>query len=134
MCNFKYRNPLDVNSPKGLVDNVELLFDGGPSSYSIVTLNYDDGPAIGLRWNVSDHEQMDDDKINGRTECVGIPQSHGYPIWFIIPKSFYRYLRLIIEDEMTSNDIRTELSIQQISEKIDKVKSPDNSQLYIEKV
>jgi len=119
MCSFKYRNPLDVISPKGLVEDVELLFDGGSSSYSIVKLNYNGSPAIGLRWNVSDHEQMDDDKINGRTECVGIPQSHGYPIWFIIPKSFYRYLRLIIEDEMMSNDIHTGLSIQQISEKID---------------
>ncbi|BCS85744.1 hypothetical protein prwr041_16370 [Prevotella herbatica] len=119
MCNFKYKNPLDVISPKEFVENVELLFDGGPFSYSIVKLIYDDSPVIGLRWNVSDHEQMDDEKINGSKECVGIPQSHGVPIWFIIPKSFYRYLRLIIEDEMKSNDIHTGLSIQQISEKID---------------
>lgn len=119
MCSFKYRNPLDVISPKGLVEDVELLFDGGSSSYSIVTLNYDGSPAIGLRWNVSDHEQMDDEKINGSKECVGIPQSHGFPIWFIIPKSFYRFLHLIIGEEMMLNDIHTKLLKQQIKEKID---------------
>jgi hypothetical protein len=73
-------DPKTVLSPKGMVDHLKVIHDGGVhndgdpwSGWSLATLSWDRGPAVGIRWN----------GIVG--EGVGSPQSRGIPTWMIVP-------------------------------------------------
>jgi hypothetical protein len=70
-----YISPETVQSPKGRVADIDILYDKGPTpaSWSIAKLKWDGVDAIGIRWNGdSDH-------------LVGTPQSRGKATWFIVP-------------------------------------------------
>jgi hypothetical protein len=70
-----YISPETVQSPKGRVADIDVLYDKGPSpqSWSIAKLKWDGMDAVGIRWNGdSDH-------------LVGTPQSRGKATWFIVP-------------------------------------------------
>ena len=71
-----YIAPETVQSPKGRVKNIDVIYDAGPSaaSWSIAKLQWDEKDAIGIRWN------GDEDHL------VGTPQSRGKATWFIVPK------------------------------------------------
>ncbi len=69
-----YIDPRMVLSPKGRVANLTVIFDGGEHSYSIARMNWDNNPALGVRWN------------GGDKEGLGNPQSRGIATWFILPE------------------------------------------------
>jgi hypothetical protein len=71
-----YIDPETVRSPKGRVDDIDVIYDKGPSvaSWSVAKLKWDRAEAIGIRWN------GDEDHL------VGTPQSRGKATWFIVPK------------------------------------------------
>ena len=71
-----YVDPSTVQSPKGLVEDVEVLYDKGPQefSWSIAKLKWDKRPAVGIRWNGE----------VAQPGC-GTPQSRGNATWFILP-------------------------------------------------
>jgi hypothetical protein len=71
-----YIPPETVLSPKGRVDDIDVIYDKGPStaSWSIAKLKWNKVEAIGIRWN------GDEDHL------VGTPQSRGKATWFIVPE------------------------------------------------
>ena len=71
-----YVDPTTVQSPKGLVEDIHVIYDKGPTSYSwsIAKLKWDKKPSVGIRWN------GEVDKPGS-----GTPQSRGNATWFIIP-------------------------------------------------
>jgi len=73
-----YVDPGTVQSPKGRVSDVNVVYDKGPtkSSWSIARLKWEGADALGIRWN----GDVDDDS------GVGLPQSRGIPIWMIVPQ------------------------------------------------
>jgi hypothetical protein len=71
-----YVNPEMVQSPKGRVSDVEVLYDKGPTdqSWSIARLKWDGTEAVGIRWNGEQNQPGS-----------GTPQSRGNATWFIVP-------------------------------------------------
>lgn len=71
-----YVDPSSVQSPRGLVEDIHVVYDKGPTefSWSIARLKWDKKPAVGIRWN------GDVDKPGS-----GQPQSRGNATWFIVP-------------------------------------------------
>src|SRR5207248_6408625 len=66
-----YVDPAAVDSPKGRVRKVSVLFDTGPAaeeSWSAAELEWDGRTVLGLRWNGSE-----------RGAPIGSPQSRGHP-------------------------------------------------------
>ena len=83
-----------VISPKDRVSNVVPLYDGGPiqGEYSVAILEWNGDPCVGIRWNITERELDDSDKVAGIKTCVGEPNSRGYATWFILPDDFLRSL------------------------------------------
>jgi len=71
-----YISPETVQSPKGRVADIDVLYNKGPSpqSWSIAKLKWDGADAIGIRWN----GELDQ-------PGSGTPQSRGNATWFIVP-------------------------------------------------
>src|ERR1019366_4725314 len=71
-----YVDPNSGQSPRGLVEDIHVVYDKGPTqfSWSIAQLKWDKRPAVGIRWN------GDIDKPGS-----GQPQSRGNATWFILP-------------------------------------------------
>lgn len=82
-----YYKPHDVVSPKAHVRFISTVFDGGTGTqpFSIAVLEWDGSRCYGIRWNVSEYEWDDPDKMSGSKKCLGLPISHSYPTWFILP-------------------------------------------------
>lgn len=92
-----YFNPLTVTSPQRQISNVEVLFDGGVNEdcpYSIARVTYGGEDKIAIRWNVSELEWDNPDKKSGKIRCIGVPNSRGYPTWFILPHNLLNTLNL----------------------------------------
>ena len=96
---MKYFKAVDVIFPKKYVANVNVLFDGGLHSFSIAELDWEGGKCFGMRWNVARNEWDREDKQKGRSICLGVPTSHGKPVWFILPAVSVNYINQINEDE-----------------------------------
>ena len=78
-----YIDPRMVLSPRGRVENLEVLYDGGEGEYAIARMDWDGDPGnIGVRWNGGD--------TPGRFDRTGNPQSRGVPTWFILPEHIAR--------------------------------------------
>ena len=82
---MRYKPPIDVTSPRDFVRNVQVLFDGGAESFSVARLEWKEGTCIGIRWNIARREWDDPSKQSDERQCVGMPSSRGYPVWFILP-------------------------------------------------
>lgn len=82
---MRYSAPADVISPRDFVRNVRVIFDGGEESFSLAVLDWEGVTCFGIRWNVARREWDDPTKANEERECVGMPSSRGYPVWFILP-------------------------------------------------
>ena len=69
-----YVDPATVQSPKGRVASIDVLYDKGATefSWSIAKLKWDGSDAVGIRWN-------------GDQSNSGSPQSRGNATWFIVP-------------------------------------------------
>jgi hypothetical protein len=83
-----------VISPRDCVSNIVPIYDGGPISgeYSVAILEWNGDPCVGIRWNITERELNDADKVSGAKICVGEPNSRGYATWFILPDDFLRDL------------------------------------------
>ena len=100
---MRYYAPNDVISPKDCVSNIEVLYDGGEDSVSVAYLDWDGISHIAMRWNVAHREWKDSEKKKGKNDCVGMPSSRGYPVWFILPKELFDQqsdLRQAIENHL----------------------------------
>ena len=83
---MKYFDPKDVTSPADFINEVNVIYDGGDDSFSLAKVNWEGNDCIAIRWNVARREYDDAEKQNGNKQCVGMPSSHGYPVWFILPE------------------------------------------------
>ena len=102
---MNYNKPGQVRSPRGYTKHIKPLFDGGEEGYSIAILeNCEGNHNIGVRWNVSEKEWDDTRKTEKEMICVGMPQSRGYSVWFILPDSSWKFVPQIIKDEISVND------------------------------
>lgn len=86
---MKYFPPQTINSPTDYVSNVKVLYDGGDDSVSVASLEWEGQSHIAMRWNIARREWNDSDKKNNKKTCVGMPSSHGYPVWFILPDELF---------------------------------------------
>lgn len=101
---MRYNHPNNVRSPRGYAKHIEPLYDGGEEGISIAILENSDGNHnIGIRWNVSEKERDDRSKIEEKKACVGMPQSRGYSVWFIMPDTSWRFVPQMINDEIALN-------------------------------
>ena len=118
---MKYIKPKDVKSPRSYVKTIKPLYEGGCEGFSIAILEDINGHCnVGMRWNISEKEWEDQRKIDEEKYCVGMPQSRGYSVWFILPKSSWKYVPLMIKDEIDGNNSPNQLDISesQIQEEI----------------
>ena len=121
---MKYIKPKDVKSPRSYVKIIKPLYDGGCEGFSVAILENINGECnVGMRWNISENEWEEQPKINEEKSCVGMPQSRGYSVWFILPKSSWKYVPQIIKDEISDNNMpnRLDISESQIQEEINKL-------------
>jgi len=81
-----FHDPATVTSPRDFIDQVRVIFNGGPSSVSVAEITWEGTKCIGMRWNVARREFDDPDKIAMLKVCAGMPTSRGYPVWFILPE------------------------------------------------
>lgn len=91
---MNYIKPADVLSPKGSLEIIRIIKDGGEDSFSLAEIRWEGELGIGIRWNVSSGEWYDDDKIKGLKECIGTPSSRGYSTWFVLPKEFHHFVKI----------------------------------------
>jgi hypothetical protein len=91
---YRYHDPTTVLSPKDCVSDVTPIFDGAVNNgaFSIAKVKWNGDPKIAVRWNVTEREWDDQNKINGSTVCVGEPNSRGYATWFILPNDLLKAL------------------------------------------
>ena len=75
MC---YVKPDLVVSPKSLVSNLKVIYDGEVNSWALVEMEWGGAEAVRLRWNDGSEDQ--------RFPGIGNPQSRGLPTWFILPE------------------------------------------------
>ena len=70
-----YVDPMAVRSPRKLVRAVEVLFNSAPGKggWSLARLDWDGQARLGIRWN------------GDADSSLGNPQSHGLPMWFLLP-------------------------------------------------
>ena len=118
---MKYIKPKDVKSPRSYVKSIKPLYDGGCWGFSIAILENINGECnVGMRWNISENEWEDQRKNDEEMYCVGMPQSRGYSVWFILPKSSWKYVPQMIKDEIEGNNIPNQIDISesQIQEEI----------------
>jgi len=92
-----YVDPETVQSPKGRVSNIDVVYDKGPSpqSWSLAKLNWDGARALGIRWN----GEVDQ-------PGSGTPQSRGNATWFIVPSEIEEaVLKAASEMERQKKDV-----------------------------
>jgi hypothetical protein len=112
---MKYNHPNQVRSPRGYVKHITPLYDGGEEGFSIAILEDCDGVYnIGIRWNVSEKEWYDSRKTEEGKVCVGMPQSRGYSVWFILPDTVWKLVPQMIKDEIMNHH---KLNLVSITEK-----------------
>jgi len=72
-----YVDPITVDSPRGKIKNLEVLYDSAPNEggWSVAQMEWEKKLRLGIRWNGEDEE-------SGK----GNPQSRGHATWFILPE------------------------------------------------
>lgn len=119
---MKYNHPENVRSPRGYAKCIKPLYNSGEEGISIAVLENSDGNYnIGIRWNVSEKEWDDRSKIEEKKVCVGMPQSRGYSVWFIMPDTLWKFVPQMINDEIALNSKPNIVKIteEQIQEAVD---------------
>lgn len=111
---MNYNHPEHVRSPRGYAKNIMPLYDGGEEGCSIAILEDNNGyKNIGIRWNVSEKEWEDSRKIGEQMNCIGMPQSRGYSVWFILPDTSWQFVYQMIKAEI---EVRGRQNLINISE------------------
>ena len=71
MSTYSYKNPKFINSPKGLVEVVEVIYDGQTDpAYSLAVIKWEGDYKLGIRWNIAYSEWGDYRKENGKFKSV----------------------------------------------------------------
>ena len=86
---FIYHDPHTVLSPKKFIRNIDVLYDGGATGFSLAVIDWEGTPHMGMRWNVAIKEQSDEQKLAGSIQCCGSPSANGKPSWFILPRELF---------------------------------------------
>src|SRR5687767_1789102 len=86
---MNYTAPATVIGPQDFVRNVQVIHDGGEGSVSIARLDWEGSLVFAMRWNVARREWEDPEKASGSKVCVGMPSSHGHPVWFVLPDEMF---------------------------------------------
>lgn len=121
---MKYNQPSEVRSPRGYVKHIKPLYDGGEAGCSIAILEDSNGDHnVGIRWNISEKEWDDRRKTEGGKVCVGMPQSRGYSVWFILPDTSWKYVPQMIMDEICINNKPNVINIteEEIEKSVDRI-------------
>ncbi len=109
---MNYNRPEHVRSPRRYTKNITPLYDGGEEGFSIAILEDSNGyKNIGIRWNVSEKEWEDSRKTKEGKSCVGMPQSRGYSVWFILPDTSWRFVSQMIKEEIDVRDRQNLINI-----------------------
>lgn len=109
-----YTDPRTVLSPRSAVSNLNVLFDDGPHSFSVATLDWHGVPSHAFRWN---GHMENDGSIN-----KGSPISTGHPVWMIIPK---KMAQCIDFESLFSNKSPIESIANEITEAVVREKNKD---------
>lgn len=93
---------------------IRPLYDGGEEGFSIAILEDSNGyKNIGIRWNVSEKEWEDSRKTEDGMTCVGMPQSRGYSVWFILPDTSWQFVPQVIREEIRNHDKQNLINISE---------------------
>ena len=85
-------NAIDVISPKRHLRNVVPIPLPPNMDFALAKVTWDGVDRIAIRWNVTQNELKNPDKLNGKVKCIGEPNSRGYPTWFVLPDEFLELL------------------------------------------
>lgn len=121
---MNYNHPEHVRSPRGYAKDIIPLYDGGKEGCSIAILEDCNGDHnVGIRWNVSEKESEDSRKTEERMKCVGMPQSRGYSVWFILPETSWQFVPQMIMAEIDVHDRQNLINISddQIQKEINQI-------------
>ena len=88
---FSDTDILDINSPRKRIHGPWYVIARGTSRWALVALNWDDRPALGIRW------------FYGPS---GTPISSSYATWFIVPDDLQN---ILLKGLNLSKDITTEV-------------------------
>jgi hypothetical protein len=69
-------------TPKNRIRSVDVIYNGGPGSWSAALLEFDGEERVGVRWN-------GDERHRG----LGNPQSRAKPTWFVVPQELDHLVR-----------------------------------------
>ncbi|OAV63442.1 hypothetical protein Barb4_03819 [Bacteroidales bacterium Barb4] len=70
-----YITPDTVLSPKALISDLSVVYDGGIEEWSLAEMKWGSEEVLGIRWNGSSDSP------------IGNPQSRGIATWFILPSA-----------------------------------------------
>ena len=121
---MNYNHPNQVRSPRGYAKHITPLYDRGEEGCSIAILEDCNGyKNIGIRWNVSEKEWEDSRKTEEGMMCVGMPQSRGYSVWFILPDTSWQFVSQMIKEEIDVHGKQNLIKIteEQIQEEVKRI-------------
>jgi hypothetical protein len=98
---MRYFSSVDVISPKRNIKSIVPIYQN--SEFALAKVTWNGTERIAIRWNVTENEWTNPDKISGKTICLGEPNSRGYPTWFVLPENF---LKLLIDGSPLADDIK----------------------------
>lgn len=104
-----YYDPKDVLTPKSSVAKLRPIYDSQEDGFSVALMDWDEEPAVGIRWNGSSPEG----------QSLGNPQSRGLPTWFILPRIFaVPVLKAILEEGVGGGNIDVRKAEQEVKKAI----------------
>lgn len=121
---MNYNRPDKVRSPRGYAKHIKPLYDGGEEGFSIAILeDCNENKNIGIRWNVSEKEWEDSRKTEDGMACVGMPQSRGYSVWFILPDTSWQFIPQMIKEEISLRGKQNliDISEERIQEEVKRI-------------
>ena len=83
---MSYDNPENVGN-YGQWKYGKVLYNGGPSSWSVAEGLYDGESRLGIRWNGDDH----------RPDYPSVPKMGEQPLWFIVPRELEASVRIALD-------------------------------------
>lgn len=96
---YRIKDPATVLSPRDCIGSVDVIFNGSDDpGFSLAIVEWQGVKNIGIRWNINQREWGDPNKINGKIECLGEPNSRGYSTWFMLPEELLG--SLLLNDEL----------------------------------
>ena len=61
MSTYSYKNPKFINSPKGVVEVVEVIYDGKDDpAYSLAIIKWENTYKLGIRWFSGAMQRLDE--------------------------------------------------------------------------